>query len=547
MAIIAKKRRVTAAQDSTSLHFPNMETKKEEDSGQKLENNFSPSDLLIDPDDVPGSTHFTNNEKFSEKTNRIHSALKKPVKAKKAVKAEFEDDEVDEEMGDPDAIEMEDDPDGDFPAGDEDAEVDADVSLDDDGEGVPGDTQHLPNDVDPTKGYITTGGADDDDEFDAEEDEVNASFPEDDEEVELVPGASPQQSLLQVDEDWDPTEEAVTADAEEEGDEDDGSLDQPSDEMEEDEDEEIEARARATARSRASAGDEMPLVDVDGTDDEGDDVLFASHGMRLHAIKANRIVASMGKKLAVKAHQEDVYMSDEFQDVTYAEMSKHGLRAGLQKMGFALATVNVSKNEVLNKRVTAKAQAVTAAVRRQGHGRDSVMKQCLAIAAVGINRQGFQGVRNELRAAFVDELESAGMRGAKALVRQVFAAHAVDYSKSLLTLATKLAGMPEVARNAVAASLDMTDESEMEDDVPEFGDSAAPDFQAEYADSADEDFEEEMEDEMEEPQTLTAALSRPLMKTRATANTRAAKQQTQVSSKAQAVLAGTIGFDSLFK
>jgi hypothetical protein len=533
--ILERKRRVTAAQDSTSLHFPNLETKKADDDGQKLENNFSASDLLIDPDDDSGSTHFTNNEKYSEKTNRIHSAAKKP--AKKKVKAGMEDDSWDPTEEDPDAtFTEEDDPDSGV------VEASDESDLEGDGEGVPGDTQHIPNDVDPTKGYITTGNAD---EFDEDEDEtVDASF-EDEEQVELTDAEAPQQSLLQVDEEWDPSE--TVADADEFSDEDDGSQDETSDELDTDEDDESEQlELDAAAKSRVSAGDEMPLVDVDGTDDEGDDVMFATAGLKLHALKGNRIVASMYKKHAVKAGQEDVYLSDEFQDVTYAEMSKHGLRAGLQKMGFALATVNVSKNDTINKRVQAKAQSVTAAVRRQASGRDSVMAQCLAIAAVGINRQGFQGVKNELRASLIDELENAGVRGAKTLVRQVFAAHAVDYSKSMLTLATKLSGMPEVARNAIAASLDMTDESELDDEEDLNGDAAAPDFQAEFADSADEDFAEEMEDEIEEPQTLHAALARPLMKTRATASNRSQKEQTKASASAQAVLAGKIDFGSIF-
>lgn len=494
MAIVTKKRKVAAARESTSLHFSNETTKPTEESKQPLLNHMAP-ETLIDPEDTTddqGSTHFTNETKYSTKTNRLHTtAAKKPVIALDVAPAFGKKPPKGSDKPVPLA-----------PESAKKSPTQADALLGDDGcdeEVGLQDTQHMPNDVDPAEGYLTVGSEDGDDEFDGDleddEDEIDASA-----EFEDGAGATPQ-SLLEDDGEWDPDTAVVSefeAGDEEEGDEFSEDGDADADE----EVEEVEA---------ANTVDDMPVVDVDGTDDEGDDVVFASIGLQLHAIKANRIVASIGKKRAVKAGHGDMYLSDQFQDVVSIEMSKHGLRAGLQKMGFALATVNVSKNEVINKRVEAKAAKVTSAVRRTTHQSNEALGQCLAIAAVGINRQYFKDARNELRAALEEELEAAGVRGASRLVRKVFASKGVDYAKSILTLATKLVNLPETARNQFAAALDMTTDGEIEDDEDLFAEPSNPEFVT-AEEGEDEEFDDEFEDEDEAPNSVHAALARPASK-----------------------------------
>jgi hypothetical protein len=482
MAIVTKKRKVAAARESTSLHFSNETTKAVEESKQPLLNHQT-ADTLIDPEDTTddqGSTHFTNDTKYSKKTNRLHTtAAKKPVLAlevpeafgKKVPKDEAPADEATE------------------------ASLD-DVAAEDDGcETGLQDTQHMPNDIDPTEGYLTTGSEEGDDEFDEDleddEDEIDASA-----EFEEGTGTNPQSLLEADDEEWDPDSAVVAEFGDEDG----------EDEFSEEDESEGEAEVEAAPAS----DDDMSVVDVDGTDDEGDDVVFASIGLQLHAIKANRIIASIGKKRAIKAGHGDVYLSDQFQDVVGVEMSKHGLRAGLQKMGFALATFNVAKNEVVNKRVEAKAAKVTSAVRRTTHQSNEALGQCLAIAAVGINRQYFKDARNELRASLEEELEAAGVRGASRLVRKVFASKGVDYAKAILTLANKLVNMPETTRNQFAAALDMTNDGEIEDDEDLFAEPSDPEFVT--AEGEDEEFDDEFEDENDAPSSVQAALARPASK-----------------------------------
>lgn len=497
MAIVTKKRKVAAARESTSLHFPNETTKAVEESKQPLLNHMD-AETLIDPEDTTddqGSTHFKNETKYSKTTNRLNAGTTATASKKKVVALETpetfgkkppkgSDKPVplakESPKKSPTQADLADD------AADLD-EVAADTMDEQCDEVGLQDTQHMDNLEDPAAGYLTVGSEDDefDDDMDDDEDEVDAGA-----ELEDNAGSTPQ-SLLEVgdDEEWDPDTAVVS------------EFDDGDDEFSEEDEDQIDAAVAVIS------ADDMPVVDVDGTDDEGDDVVFASIGMQLHAIKANRIVASLGKKRAVKAGHGDVYLSDQFQDVVGVEMSKHGLRAGLAKMGFALATVNVAKNELINKRVEAKAAKVTAAVRRTTHQSNEALGQCLAIAAVGINRQYFKDARNELRAALEEELEAAGVRNATRLVRRVFASKGVDYAKSILTLATKLVNLPETARNQFAAALDMTTDGEIEDDEDTFGQPSDPEFVT--AEGDDEEFDDEFEDEIESPESVHAALARP--------------------------------------
>jgi hypothetical protein len=568
MAIQTKKKRVVAAKDKdfpqATTHFPNETTKPEEESGQSVKNQQDWNDILIDPEDTDyGNTHFRNEETNTEDARmnpvKASTKAKNPAPKTKPTTAAAKkidrllatagfDMESDEAMGytQDDVPGAGEDPNATFSAGDEDSgtqvakskktaktttkaakkvkasEVDG---CDEEGQQA---TTHFPNgeEVDPTDGYMMVGELEDlegDEEFEDEDDEeVNADALEDE------AGQTPQQSLLDVTDEHEV--DAEFDDMQETGDEFDME-DHAEGEPEEVEDDALEDEGEVIA----SDGDDMSMMDVDGTDDEGDDAVFAAVGTRLHVIKANRIVASMGKKNAVKAGHADVYLGDQFQDACYAEFSKFGLRAGLKKMGFALAKVNVAKSDVVNKRVDAKAKQVTAAIRRTTAASNDALGQCLAIAAVGINRQYFKDTRNELRAALEEELDAAGVRGAQRLVRRVFASHGVTYAKAILMLANKLVSMPEEARNAFASALDMTSDGEVEDDSEEmFGQEAGPDFQSESdnLDGDDEDFVDEFEEE-DAPETIHAALSRPLTKTRISA------KASGYSPTAQAILAGT--------
>lgn len=514
-----KRKRILAAEakddfPQATTHFPNETTKAVEESGFEVKNQQEWNDILIDPDAEGGDTHFRNEEEFSkESSQRVAARAQKKTKpttaaSKRLVKL-LEASSIDEEHDEASDYDTEinEDLDSTFEAGDEDSgTIEASkkpikkVKANKDGDKGPQADTHFPNgdEEEPADGYLMVGEVEDDEFNDEDEDEVNADA--------LEYGSNPQQSLL------DQTDEhEVDAEFEEfEG--------EPHEEGEPDmvEDEALEDEAEED-HMELGAQDEQCLADVDDMDDEGDDTVFASVGMKLHVIKANRIVATMTKRMATKANVQDVYMSEQFELATAAEMAKHGLRAGLKKQGFVMAKVNVAKNDVLNRRVESKAKQVTAAVRRAQANSNEALGQCLAIAAVGINRQYFKDARNELRAALEQELEEAGVRGASRLVRRVFASKGIDYAKSILTLANKLVNMPEETRNAFAAALDMTSDGEIDEDEDMYGDESSPDFvneEHEEVEDDDGDFVDTFEAEDEAPETIHAALLQPLRPTK---------------------------------
>jgi hypothetical protein len=547
MALIQKKKVV--ARDSTSTHFQNETTRAPEDSDEGVVNNQTPN-VLIDPEDADdgGSTHFNNEEEYNAKSKMNNggrttaaatpkgtkapkhpgevplakeSKKTHPAKAKASNKSKaglMEDDSSG--MDDPDYVQGP-DADGDFEAGGPDSGVLADADRGALGQPERGlqDTQHGPNNEDPTAGYLTVSA-------DGETPNVGGDGPS---EEELM-GDNPQSGLTEPEPDGGG--DGLVAEFDDA--EDDGLGEEPDPSALIDDSDMEEEPAMA-----APGSDDMAIMDVDGADDDSDDVVFANVGTSVKVIKANRIIASMGKKIATKAGCADVYLGEKFQEVTAVEMSKHGVRAGLKKMGFVLATVNVGKAEILNKRVEAKAQKLTAGVRAQVQEQNANMEQCMAIAAVGINRGGFfKDVRNELRAALEDEFKAAGVRGSERLIRQVFASHGVEYAKAILTIATQLAEKPVEIRNAYASSLDMAGEGDGIEDESMYGDSASPDFQSEYSatadDENDDEFTDEFADESGAPETVHAALARPQFKTRNEVSAKA----TGYSVQAAAVLSG---------
>lgn len=569
----AAKKRVLAAErkgPQSSTHFPNAETfDGETESGYEVRNQLDPQDLLYDPEEEGGNAHFANDGTpgSSGVVKSVKASTQKPVKkapasanvlagvksnaAKRILAAEFNVDEDEASGFTQDGVDTEGA--GDFGADEFGGPVEAGADAD---EG-PQATTHFPNgeddgaDDEATMGYLTIGdltemGPDSDavsippgggglDEEGGDEEFVGADFEDEDEidpaELEDDAGQNPQQSLLDVTD-----EHEVDAEFDD--------FAEPQGEPNE-----VEDEALGLDNMEMANVDDMNLMDVDGADDSAENMTTAAMGTVLHVIKANRIVASMTKKMAIKAGHGDHYLGDEFHEATMAECSTYGVRAGLKSMGFALAKVNVGRSDVLNKRVESRTKQVTASIKRSNAASNEALGQCLAIAAVGINRQYFKDTRNELRAALEVELGSAGVRNASKLVRRVFASHGVDYAKAILTLANRLVGMPEETRNAFASALDMTSEGDFDADsgIEAPGDEMEGDFQAEAGDEfgetdgMDDGFVDEFEDEEAAPETIHAALAQGAW--------RPTRQQSRVSASqagysvtAQAILNGTAKF-----
>lgn len=429
---MTKQSRVTSA---TSTH--SMDKVKQGSSESKVTNSQNDM-MLIDPEDISsGSTH-------SGEAPKVKGAKKAPTTA----------------------------------------------SIRDEERPTGGKTAQIPNSVDPSAGYLEkeSGMPVIDNSLEAEAEDLD----EDLEDTEMEEGVEAEfEDLGDLE-----GEEGIEAEFEDDDGMDDlGALDVEAEF--EDEMEEVEADAEEPLPFEEDSADaeDVSLLDADAVSDEdSDDLVFATTASVVHVIRANRIIASMGPASARKIAMSDIYLSDQFQDVVQSSVDTKGLRKGLVQSGFVLAKVKLAAaskatNKAIEAKVTARITAKVASLAK----RDEALEQSLAIAAVGINRRYFKDTPNELRAALETELQSAGVRGASRMVQAAFQQHGVDYAKAILTLARRLSAMPDEVRNQYASALDLTSDDEFEVDAAE-------------EDDEEDDFDGDDEDM---PTSVSAALLQP--------------------------------------
>jgi hypothetical protein len=355
-----------------------------------------------------------------------------------------------------------------------------------------GKIAQIPNDVDPSVGYleqeagmpVINNASADEDLYNEGDENVDAEF----EDLEDL-GTGDVGEIEAADDDTDEFDD-LTADLD-----DMDAVGGPDVEVEDEPEVEAEAEEAPLAFEQDEPeGDAVALVDADSmADDDVEDVAFATMANVVHVLKANRIIASMGPSLARKVGMSDLYLSEQFQDVVSASMQAKGLRKGLVQSGFVLAKVKLAAaSKATAKAVQAKVEAQVNQKMQALARKDQAMEQCLAIAAVGINRRFFKNTDNELKASLETEFQRMGVRGAGNVIRAMFAQHGVSYAKAILTLANKISAMPEDVRNQYAEALDLTNDEDFDVDA-----------------GLDEDDEVEDDDVEEIPTSVTAALVTP--------------------------------------
>lgn len=450
------------AASTTFTHDGNGTDLKVEQGDARL-NNSQEAMMLIDPASLEsGFTHSDTEPKMPGKTKAPTTASRKPVAITKKLKANgaLQQQLVDEEL----------------PAGGKIAELD--------------------NDVDPSAGYLNKEAGMpviNNASVDPEEDE-DGEFMDDDEADPLAASTEFDDlpSLSAGDEVDDGEFEPVGMGTE-------APVEEP--EVEADmtgEPNEAPVEEVADFEAKPESDEQMPLVDCDDVDDkEGSEALaFASIGASVHVIRSNRIIASMGPAAARKLNISDVYLSTQYHDVTAHAVDTKGLRKGLVQQGFTLAKVTLSASKATSKVVKAKVEAGMKAKIEAIQKQNKAMEHSLMIAAVGINKKFFKNFDNPLKAALITELKQAGVRGATQLVSSVFAEQGVEYAKALLTLANRIAAMPEEVRDANAEALDMTSDGDFEEDD-----------MSELHSEVEEPEEDEEFEEFGAPKSVTAALN----------------------------------------
>lgn len=434
---------------ATNLHSDVLDDLLVEENDTSLLNHQEFGDLLIDPDE---NTEFNS-------VHDTHGIFARRMKAGLADEYDELDDDLLEDMPSDglDAIESE---------LDDTEEVDADDLLDD-GDGLDpiavlsADTDVLPDDLEDQKMVDTEEALDKTKVEDNETSDRQRVGDSTDSAVE----ETAKRKIKAADEDSDKSDEDKKVDAEDE--ESDDKSDQKKVESKKKvkaEDEAVELQNNQQSGGlEVDSSTDFNLVDVDCmADDDCSDLVFASVDSTKHVIKSNRIIASMTADDAKICEVSDVYLDDDFDEAVISECEAKGLRAGLRSMGFTLAKVKIKRNAQVKASI-AKAQAeVKASMIKSQQQRDDIMKQCLALAAVGLNRNMFKDYENTLRTELSASFENLGVRNARKIVRAAFTQYGVDYAKKLLVIANEIADLPEETRDGLAAQLDMTNEPDDE-------------------------------------------------------------------------------------
>lgn len=340
----------------------------------------------------------------------------------------------------------------------------------------------LPNDEDPAAGYLPQASEFDTDATDGQ-DTIDGEIDEEVEDGEviadtLVNNDQAEQLVVANEDDWDAEPDNA-----------DDDIELPAD----DADTEVSSTVLSPEDSPI-CDDEMTMLDVDEVaDNDSSNLTFAAAGTNLLVIKANRVIATMSESLAKSTGREDIYLSDQFMEVTASEIRSKGLRAGLKEMGLVEARVKVGGSAAVKSLVKKEVTKTTAAVRSVAAAKADAMDQSLAIAAVGINRGYFAKQSNVLREAIESMLTTAGMRHAKRALNPIFSSVGPEYTKQVLTLAQKIAAMPQEARDGYIEALDLTS-----DDIDEPDEDVVP-IGALTEDDGDDDFADV------EPATLATA------------------------------------------
>lgn len=275
-----------------------------------------------------------------------------------------------------------------------------------------------------------TDSIDEDDDGDNDEDDAEeASLDDDDVDIEdLVEDADTDED----DEDVTDADDYLGGDVADDADE--------SDEDEEDlEDETVISKVKPTAVASLLSDKTLAKVRI------------VPEADRIHLFAKNTCVATL------KATPDNVavFGKKPHLQMIQASLNEAGYSKTVDKFGFALATVRMSKDKALESTVASIQSKAQARVADKVKAAQESIRQSLEIAAVGFNRDAFAStMSNPLKDGFHDMLVGMGIDSVTASiqVQQVFANVGDAYSEALLNKANEIASYAPDVRVQLAST-----------------------------------------------------------------------------------------------
>lgn len=149
----------------------------------------------------------------------------------------------------------------------------------------------------------------------------------------------------------------------------------------------------------------------------------------------------------------DVFTTEAFLNAIVHTAKEKGAREALSHYGFKSVEVKVPTSKVVSALTKKRSAEKAAEYEAKAKAYADEFKQCISIAAAGLNKGFFAAHDNVLKAAFYNMLSTAGVKRAEKMIDSVFSKYGDQYHKTLFTLASELMQKPVDVRNALSDTI----------------------------------------------------------------------------------------------
>jgi len=193
------------------------------------------------------------------------------------------------------------------------------------------------------------------------------------------------------------------------------------------------------------------LVDLvsASTDDKGSVVRLTDS--TILAFVGDVCVARLDKNDKNKHHE--IFDHDSYIQSIATSIDENGLDKTLEEFDFNVTTVDVDPEQLKLHETEKAVQTAKAAVMEQASTLREEMRQCLSIAAVGLNKGFWKDATHELKAALYSEMQTAGIRNPASIIDKVFASTSDEHHSTLFEVAFDLLDKPVDVRNSLAEAV----------------------------------------------------------------------------------------------
>lgn len=234
----------------------------------------------------------------------------------------------------------------------------------------------------------------------------------------------------------DEGEPAVTAESTDADDQPAESADEPAAEAQ---DEEI----RIDMLSRVQAGINTKKIEL----------VASAHNFH-YVMVAAKPVATLHKDRA-SAEIKEIFSNVGFLESTLAAaIEKEGLtKSVISTFGLVPMMIKIKASEAIQKAIDDKQEEMMTQMEAEKAELDEGYQQALGMAAVGVNRNLFDGTRNVLAEDLIEDLEQTGLEDAREIVEAAFARSGEDYLRTILAKAQDFKGKSAEVRNELANTI----------------------------------------------------------------------------------------------